>query len=197
MLARYQSAVLCTLCVALFAIGIRTLPAADWPMWRGNLKRTAVTTETLPVDLKLSWTRQLPRHQVAWPNEERLQYDLAHEPVAVGDRILVGSPLDGNLSAFDANTGDVLWRYETNGPIRFAPVVVEDNVLFGSDDGYLYCLNLTDGILRWKITGAPETHPRRWHLGNDRLISYWPVRGAPVVKDGVVFFGAGIWPSMG
>ncbi|QDU15075.1 Serine/threonine-protein kinase AfsK [Gimesia maris] len=197
MLARYQSVVRGTLCVALFSLGIRTLPAADWPMWRGNSERTAVTTETLPVALTLSWTRQLPRHQVAWPNEERLQYDLAYEPIAVGDRILVGSPLDGNLSALDANTGDVLWCYETNGPIRFAPVVVEDNVLFGSDDGYLYCLNLPGGKLRWKLTGAPETHPRRWHLGNDRLISYWPVRGAPVVKDGVVFFGAGIWPSMG
>ncbi|MEQ8851197.1 PQQ-binding-like beta-propeller repeat protein [Gimesia sp.] len=197
MLARYQTVVRGTFCAVLFMLCISTLSAADWPMWRGNPERTAVTTETLPVDLKRSWTRQLPRHQVAWPNEERLQYDLVQEPVAVGDRILLGSPLDGNLSAFDANTGDVLWRYETNGPIRFAPVVVEDNVLFGSDDGYLYCLNLPDGKLRWKITGAPETHPRRWHLGNDRLISYWPVRGAPVVKDGVAFFGAGIWPSMG
>src|SRR6185295_18246242 len=29
------------------------------------------------------------------------------------------------------------------------------------------------------------------------LISTWPARGAPVVADGVVYFGAGIWPFMG
>ncbi|WP_145454435.1 PQQ-like beta-propeller repeat protein [Gimesia panareensis] len=192
------SFLLCSLvCVCLFASCVPALSAADWPMWRGNPERTAVTEETLPAELKRSWTRKLPLHQVAWPNEERLQYDLAYEPVAVGDRILVGSPQDGSLTAFDANRGKQLWRFETNGPVRFAPVVTEDNVLFGSDDGYLYCLNLADGTLRWKITGAPDSHPRRWHLGNDRLISYWPVRGAPVVQDGVVFFGAGIWPSMG
>src|SRR5262249_47992053 len=34
-------------------------------------------------------------------------------------------------------------------------------------------------------------------LGNERLISMWPVRGAPVVADGTVYFAAGIWPFMG
>ena len=39
-------------------------------------------------------------------------------------------------------------------------------------------------------------------LGNERVISTWPARGAPVVaeeKDGgaTVYFAAGIWPFMG
>ncbi|MGE4003160.1 MAG: PQQ-binding-like beta-propeller repeat protein, partial [Planctomycetaceae bacterium] len=34
-------------------------------------------------------------------------------------------------------------------------------------------------------------------LGNDRLISLFPARGAPVVYDGTVYFAAGIWPFMG
>ncbi|QDT42524.1 Serine/threonine-protein kinase AfsK [Gimesia alba] len=181
----------------LISIGNSRAEAADWPMWRGNVERTAVIEEVLPAELQLSWSRHLPKHQVAWPNEERLQYDLAYEPVSVGDRILIGSPRDGSLTAFDAQTGEESWKYFSNGPIRFAPVVSGENVIFGSDDGNLYCLKLTDGMLRWKISGAPDTHQQRWHLGNDRLISYWPVRGAPVVKDGIVFFGAGIWPSMG
>ncbi|MDF1745663.1 MAG: PQQ-binding-like beta-propeller repeat protein, partial [Gimesia sp.] len=186
-----------TLILSLFGVIAQQVESADWPMWRGNAERSGVTSEELPADLRLSWSWQLPLHKVAWPNEERLQYDLAYEPVSVGDRVLVGSPLAGSLTAFDAKTGEESWKFSTNGPVRFAPVVSGENVMFGSDDGYLYCLKLSDGALRWKIKGAPDTHQERWHLGNNRLISYWPVRGAPVIQDGIVYFGAGIWPSMG
>ena len=34
-------------------------------------------------------------------------------------------------------------------------------------------------------------------LGNERLISMWPARGAPVIADGKIYFAAGIWPFMG
>ncbi|MCA9060483.1 MAG: hypothetical protein KDA85_18360, partial [Planctomycetaceae bacterium] len=34
-------------------------------------------------------------------------------------------------------------------------------------------------------------------LGNQRLISVWPVRGGPVVADGHVYFAAGVWPFEG
>src|SRR5438477_611692 len=34
-------------------------------------------------------------------------------------------------------------------------------------------------------------------LGNGRLISMWPARGAPVIADGTVYFAASIWPFMG
>lgn len=197
MINQSKKRIVCCLFVCLMSVSISSSQAADWPMWRGNVERTAVTSEALPAKLHLSWTRQLSMYQMAWPNEERLQFDLAHEPISVGDQILVGSPLDGSLTAFDARTGEESWKYYSNGPVRFAPVVAGENVIFGSDDGYLYCLKLADGALRWKISGAPDTHLQRWHLGNNRLISYWPVRGAPVVEHGVVFFGAGIWPSIG
>ena len=50
----------------------------------------------------------------------------------------------------------------------------------------------------WKVRGAPESHPDYRHLGNARLISYWPIRGgASVARWNDYFFGAGIWPSMG
>ncbi len=186
-----------SLLICLLSNHTQQAKSADWPMWRGNVERTAVTSEVLPEKLQRGWSRQLPPHQVAWPNEERLQYDLACEPVSVGKTVLIGSPLEGSLTAYAAENGDQLWKYFANGPVRFAPVVSENIVIFGSDDGYLYCLNLSDGTLRWKIRGAPDTHQERWHLGNNQLISYWPVRGAPVIQDGVVFSGAGIWPSMG
>ena len=38
---------------------------------------------------------------------------------------------------------------------------------------------------------------RRRILGNDRLISTWPARGAPVIAGDTVYFAASIWPFMG
>src|SRR5262249_45200605 len=61
-------------------------------------------------------------------------------------------------------------------------------------DGHLYCLNAAKGTLLWKFRGAPTD---RRILGNERLISTWPARGAPVVADGTVYFAASIWPFMG
>src|SRR5205823_11870477 len=79
-------------------------------------------------------------------------------------------------------------------PVRYAPAGWRDDVYFTSDDGHLYCLEVATGKLRWKVPGAPRD---RRILGNGRLISTWPARGAPVVADGTVYFAASIWPFMG
>jgi len=77
---------------------------------------------------------------------------------------------------------------------KFAPAVWKDRIFVVSDDGFLYCLAIKDGKLLWKKRGGPDTD---MILGNDRLISRWPARGGPVIKDGIVYFGAGIWTSEG
>src|SRR5439155_9024101 len=46
----------------------------------------------------------------------------------------------------------------------------------------------------WKCRAGPSD---RRVLGNGRLVSAWPARGAPVVHEGKVYFAAGIWPFMG
>ena len=51
-----------------------------------------------------------------------------------------------------------------------------------------------DGSLVWRFRGGPSD---RKLLGNERLISTWPARGAPVIDDGTIYFAAGIWPFMG
>ena len=170
---------------------------ADWPMWRCDSQRSAACSDELPEQLHLQWIRALPPVMLAWPNEPRLHFDASYEPVAGGNTLLVGSGNDGSVTAFATETGARLWKFYTEGPVRFAPVVHNNKVFFGSDDGYLYCLALGDGKLLWKFRGAPEDRPDRRHLGNNRLISFWPVRGGPVLVDGTVYFGAGIWPTMG
>lgn len=176
-----------------------TLPsvAADWPTWRHDAQRSGVTAEQLPDRLQLQWVRELPAFEPAWPVEPRLQFDASYQPVAAAGRLFVGSPVDGSVTAYDADTGRELWTFNTEGPVRCAPAVWEGAVYVGSDDGWLYCLDAATGSLRWKVRGVPDDRPDYRHLGNNRLISFWPVRGGPVVVDGVVYFGVGLWPTLG
>jgi outer membrane protein assembly factor BamB len=130
----------------------------------------------------------------AWPTEERMPFDQAYQPVVSNGALFFGSSTDGKLYALDSATGQVRWAFYTDGPIRFAPVIWKDRVMVASDDGQLYALTAKDGKLLWTHRGGPDA---RMFLGNDRMISRWPMRGGPVVRDDVVYVAAGIWPSEG
>ena len=108
--------------------------------------------------------------------------------------MFVGSSRTDSVTAYDTRTGEFRWRFLTDGPVRFAPLFHAGKLYVVSDDGYLYCLDAITGTLKWKVRGGPTD---RKILGNGRLISTWPARGAPVVADGTVYFAASIWPFMG
>ncbi len=167
--------------------------ADDWPMWRHNAGRTGVTTTELPPSLQLSWVRHLPVITPAY-HSSRLQFDAGYEPIVAGGQMLIASSRTDSVTAYETATGKETWTFRTNGPIRCAPAVWQDSVCFGSDDGHLYCVELRTGSLRWKHRAVPS---ERRLLGNQRLISVWPVRGGPVVADGQVYFAAGEWPFEG
>jgi hypothetical protein len=167
--------------------------AADWPMWRHDPGRTAATTQKMPAEPRLIWSRGLPPLRPAF-KEPRLQFDRSYEPVAAGKRLLVGSSREDCVIAFDTDTGAELWRALANGPVRFAPVIVGETAIFGSDDGVVRCVKLADGTEVWQKRAVPSN---RMLLGNQRLISVWPVRGGPVAKEGRVYFAAGVWPLEG
>lgn len=162
-------------------------------MWRHDPGRTAATTQKMPAEPHLLWSRELPPLRPAF-KEQRLQFDRGYEPVVAGKRLLVGSSREDCVIAFDTNTGAELWRALADGPVRFAPVIVGETAIFGSDNGCVRCVKLTDGSTVWQKRAVPSN---RMLLGNQRLISVWPVRGGPVAKDGRVYFAAGVWPLEG
>ncbi|MEQ1852149.1 MAG: PQQ-binding-like beta-propeller repeat protein, partial [Chthoniobacteraceae bacterium] len=169
--------------------------AADWPTYRGDASRSGYTAETIPNQLRLRWkfhTGQSPKP--AWPTSERIDFDLAFQPILVGDLVLFGSSADEQVYALDAKTGAIRWRFFSEGPIRFAPAAWKDRVFVASDDGWLYALSLADGAVLWKHRAGPG--PGRV-MGNERMISHWPARGGPVVWEDAVYFAGGIWPSDG
>lgn len=167
--------------------------ADDWPMWRHDAGRTATSETILPDKLNLLWTRELPPIEPAF-RDARLQFDAAPEPILLGKRLFLASNSEDSVTAFDTDTGKELWRFFTNGPVRFAPVAGDGRVIFGSDDGSLYCLKAADGSLVWKKRAVPS---ERMVIGNGRLISVWPIRGGPVLHEDRVYFAAGVWPLEG
>ena len=186
------------LCIILFLL-VSTVPdlrASDWPMYRGDAARSGYTSDHLPARLKINWIRKAGTGpQPAWSGRDtRMPFDLAFQPVVSNGLVFFGSSSDCTVYALDTRDGRESWKYVTDGPVRFAPALWQGRLFVISDDGYLYCLAADDGKLLWKKRGGPN---REMILGNDRLISRWPARGGPVIKDGIVYFGAGIWPSEG
>lgn len=174
---------------------VQTVRAGDWPMYRGDARRSGYTSDSLPHELSPSWIYK-PSHKPApaWPRDERMQFDWTTHVVVADGTLFFGDAVDGKVYARDAATGQEKWTFFTDGPIRFAPAVWKDRLFVGSDDGFLYCLSTADGKLIRKLRGSPKTDRV---LGNGRIISRRPVRGGPVIVDDVLYYAAGIWQSEG
>jgi len=187
-------ALVCALVAAVLTIGAAE---ADWPQYRYDAARSGYTSEPLANRLSLRWkheTRHRPHR--AWVGRKhalsRMRFDWVNAPVAVGGMVYFGSSADHKVYALDAATGQERWSFFTEGPVRLAPAVWKDRILFGSDDGIFYCLNRRTGTLVWKLPAGPRDERL---IGNSRMISRWAIRGGVAIRDGIAYFGAGNWPE--
>ena len=149
----------------------------DWPMWRYDAARTADAPLVLDEELHLQWVRELPAPIRAWRHQfddkGKLEFDVSYSPVVKDGKIFVPSNATDSVTAYSIEDGGELWRFYADGPVRFAPVAWNGNVYFGSDDGYLYCVDAGSGELEWKFQGGPNDHRL---LGNERIINIWAAR---------------------
>ncbi|MCA9444531.1 MAG: PQQ-like beta-propeller repeat protein, partial [Candidatus Omnitrophica bacterium] len=106
------------------------------------------------------------------------------------DSVYFGSSSDDKVYCLDSKTGEERWAYYTDGPVRLAPTLNNGKVYVGSDDGNAYCLSAKDGSLIWKYQAAPENYRLS---GNGRVVSKWPVRTGVLIRDGIAYFGAGLF----
>jgi len=168
----------------------------DWPCYQMDNQRSGYTPEVIRAPLAPDWAHRLANPpQRAWVGPgTRMRWDASFAPVIAEGRVFFGSSADGRICARDVESGQTVWTFFTGGPVRFAPYISNGRLYAVSDDGCLYCLSARDGSVTWKFRGGPQ---QSMVLGNDRLISRWPVRGAPIVSEGVVYFGCGIWPTDG
>ncbi len=75
----------------------------------------------------------------------------------IANGIVVIRTIDGVVFALNEKNGGKLWSYEINVPALSvrgtgAPIIVEDNVIVGYDNGKLMALRLTDGKYGWETS---------------------------------------------
>lgn len=171
----------------------------DWATYRRDEARSGVTAEKLTASLSLYWTFKSPHApKPAWPmpGEEtpRMHFDSVYHVAAADGKVFFGSSVDDKVYAVDSEKGKIHWTFFAEGPVRFAPSVWKNMVYFGSDDGNVYCLKADSGELVWKYRAGPSGEKV---IGNGRMISLWPVRTSVLIDDGIVYFGAGVFPYEG
>jgi outer membrane protein assembly factor BamB len=115
---------------------------------------------TLPVDRV--WTAKLGG------GSELLR--LALSPAGDSQRVYAASR-DGNVMAFDPETGARLWRTELRLPLSAGPGVGENRVVVASSDGFLICLGAEDGREIWRSDIAGESLARPL-VGGDAVVAY-------------------------
>ncbi len=146
----------------------------SWPQYRHDSLRSGISETVLPVELKPAWETELG--------------DNLTQPVITGSKVLVCKVDAGIVYALDENDGSQIWSYTTSGRIDSPPTIHEGKVLFGSADGYVYCLRLTDGALMWRFLAARGD---RKAVARDQVESLWPVHGSVLIHDDIAYFSAG------
>jgi len=147
---------------------------SDWPTYRHDAKRSGRAGCDLPVNLERLW-------------EHKFQ-SATTQPVVADGRIIVAEEDTHTVFCLDSDSGRSLWQYTTGGRIDSAPTLYRGWVLFGSTDGWVYCLLAADGKLVWRFGAAPD---ERRIVIHSQLESAWPVHGSVLVQDGVAYCTAG------
>ncbi|MGQ9574604.1 MAG: outer membrane protein assembly factor BamB family protein [Thermoguttaceae bacterium] len=150
-------------------------PERDWPTYRHDPARSGASPTTVPADnLRCTWTARLGG---------RLS-----SPVVAGGKVFVASIDTHTVHALAADSGTPAWSFTAGARVDSPPTVWRGRVLFGSADGYVYCLRAEDGQLIWRFRAAPED----LRMGAfEQVESVWPVHGSVLVQNGVVYCVAG------
>ena len=144
-------------------LGIETM----WPMFRSDLSHSGFSRSKAPETNTVIWEQTVASHH------------LADSPPSVSNgKVYIGTwehlqyGIDGFVYCFDAETGEEVWSYQTNGWIPGCPAISAGRVYFGSKNGNFYCLNAETGEELWIK-----------HIG-----AY--IRSSPAIYKNNVYFGA-------
>jgi len=184
------------LTLILFPLSLSVVQAGDWPQFRADAARSGYTSEPISINLSLQWVYKASAPpEPAWKGEDtRMSFDYAYHAIIAEKTVFFASSSDNQVYALDVSTGRRKWIFFTDSPIRFAPAYYQGRLYISGDDGYLYCLVAKTGAFLWKRKGGPAADML---LGNGRMISRWPTRGAVTILEDTLYYSAGIWPSEG
>jgi len=146
----------------------------DWPTYRHDAERSSFTKAHVPAELKQAWKTELGGK--------------LSSVVVAEDKVFVASVDTHTVYALDTKDGKTLFSYSAGGRVDSPPTIYRGRVLFGSADGWVYCLRASDGVLAWRFRAAPVD---RRLMAFEQLESVWPVHGSVLVQDGIAHCVAG------
>jgi len=161
-----------------------------WSTYRSDSHRSGSTEMPGPAKLKTLWARKLSdvnsaSMQAEWDHKDGGRLTTT---VVSGGMVFAAVSDTHELSALDADSGEPRWSFVAGGRIDCPPTIYQGLCLFGSRDGWVYCLQASDGKLVWRFRAAPD--PRRI-VAYGQLESPWPVVGGVLIHDGLAFFAVG------
>lgn len=120
---------------------------ANWYTAGGNMRRTSwVAEEVNPNDYEnygVTWYRPIEA------------YIGQHVQIVTGyGNIYIASAR--GLYALDAQTGNTVWRFDTQLPLGHSPTVINNTVYVGGFDRRVYALNAQTGAVKWTFTNAGD-----------------------------------------
>ena len=123
----------------------------------------------------------------------------------------------GKAVALNAETGAIVWEYEAEDAVLTAIAVQHGYVIFGSRDGYVYCLQETDGKLIWQtdlggpVVSSPAVTPEvvyaatkngyiyglstdsgkmQWEFDTRTVTRNIKIYSSPAVANGFLYIGS-------
>ncbi|UCC98989.1 MAG: PQQ-like beta-propeller repeat protein, partial [Phycisphaerales bacterium] len=145
----------------------------DWPAYRYDGFRSGITKTQLPAALKVCWEAKLPTGPSA--------------VTSGAGKVFVSDVDTHTLYALASSTGKTEWTFTADGRIDSPPAYYKGMVLFGSRDGWVYCLRATDGALAWRFKDLPDKLIGAY----GQLESKWPVFGSVLILNDTLYFAAG------
>ncbi len=137
-----------------------------WPTFRANAMRSGSVKSSVGSDLKEKWKTNLR--------------GIIGPATVAGGKVFVPVIDEHRVVALDAATGDIEWSFTAGARIDTPPTIYKGMALFGSADGWAYCVRSADGQLVWARRIAPDDRL----IGKDgQLESAWPVHGSILISE--------------
>lgn len=146
----------------------------DWPTFRHDQSRSGTSKQPIEAQVNPTWTASLGGRLTS--------------PVIAAGRVYVAQIDTHTLYALNEKSGETSWTFTSGARIDSPPTVHHGRVVFGGADGWVYCLQASDGQLVWRYRAAPLD---RRTMAYEQLESLWPVHGSVLVRDDVVYCVAG------
>ena len=161
------------------AFGTQRTPRAasatrGWPTYRRDSRRSGATSVTVASELERKWKTPLGGPLSA--------------TTVVDGRVFVAQVDAHTVHALNAENGRTIWSFTAGGRVDSPPTIHRGLVLFGSRDGWVYCLRVADGEQVWRFLAASHEINS---VAFGQVESVWPVHGSVLVDGGVAYVAAG------